>query len=232
MNTKLSLMHWWVLLAAFCMSAAIWLYPPGVIWDSTGQRVGAEAIPNGDRRMARRYRPNQAARFRADHNWYTQQPDDVRVIIEIGFLWVAGGAAFLAFRQQWGQAGGLHGGGDGKAADARSAASIPLPDSSAPASKPTYERLTPEDLDVVAREVKRAMDKGHLQLEPAVSPESDEPKTMRRRDQWMQAIPPEEMQVARNFLRRIDEIKQRQAQQAQENPDWPKATDDHRPPRS
>ena len=43
---------------------------------------------------------------------------------------------------------------------------IPLPDSSAPASKPTYERLTPEQIKRVLDGFKKDLKVGRLQLEP------------------------------------------------------------------
>lgn len=77
------------------LSLAMWLYPPAKIYDSAGQRVGAESVPNGDRRIARRYRENQSASFKVErYGRYKQAPDDSRVLIEIALLWllVAGGA--------------------------------------------------------------------------------------------------------------------------------------------
>jgi hypothetical protein len=143
-----------------------------MIVDNAGQRVGAETVPNGDRRIARRYRPNQTARFRADSRLYYQRADDVRVMIEIGFLWVVGGAVFLGIRRHFGGTENVSPGGSSKINEGPAVKISSPPDASAPTRKPDYEPMTPEQRQAAILELKRWMDSGHLQLEKE-APESE-----------------------------------------------------------
>ena len=88
------------------LSLAMWLYPPAKILDisngysSASQRVGAEGVPDGDWRIARRYRENQSASFRVgEYRRYQQTPDDSRVLIEIALLWLLAVGGGIAWRQ-------------------------------------------------------------------------------------------------------------------------------------